>query len=191
MVVAVTSQLLAATDAGRVIPLSNGITTIDLTGQQSESMIILANRENFNAHGFDVLSIYVKPDKTLADAPIWHIVPVFDDDKERLTLTVAGGADCTLHDFRLVQDSKNNPLRLVTADRSLGDEGFTEPNVVTFSFYVLRLNEHSLIGRPLYYFERTSQSEAKRKYCDVGEALKKELGLDDYRKASGARPSGE
>ncbi len=183
LVVSTTVQLLAAPPTGKVIPLSDGITKLDLTGQQSDGMVILAHRENFNAHSFDVLSLYIKAGYESPNAPICNLIPVFDDNKERLTVTIGGGADCILHDFRLVRDSDRSPLRLIIADRSLGDEGFAGANAVTFSFYVLRINKEGEVGRPLYYFERTSQSKAKHKYCDVGEAFKNELGLGDYRKS--------
>lgn len=175
---------------GKVIPLSNGITTLDITGQQSEGMAILAHRENFNAHGFDVLSLYIKTVYEVSQKTIWSIIPVFDGDedskdfKERPTINVGGGADCFLHDFRLVRDSESGPLRLIIAERLLANEGYAGTSTVTFSFYELRYNQGNSIGRPVYYFERTGQSKAKRKYCDVEEAFKQELGFGDYRKSS-------
>lgn len=50
LVLQVTPLPSAANDSGTVIPLSNGMTKLDLTGRQSESFAILAHRENFNAH---------------------------------------------------------------------------------------------------------------------------------------------
>jgi len=168
-----------AIESGKVVRLSNGITRIDITGKQSEGMAILANRENFNAHGFDVLSLYIKTIDRESKKPIWSIVPVFDGDRERLQLTIGGGADCFTHDFRLLRDSNKQPLRLIVAERPLG-EGYAVADVVTFSAYILRVNKEGETGHPLYYFELIKTFKSRQKYCDVGEAFKMELGLDDY-----------
>lgn len=165
---------------GEVVRVDYGISRMDLTGRRSQGMAILANRENFNAHGFDVLSLYIKASSIPGEPPIWSIVPVFDGEKERLEITVGGGADCYLHDFRLVRMAKDKPLRLIQAHRDLG-EGFAEPGKVTFTFYELRHNKSGEIGRPLFFFEQVSTLTTGKKYCDVEEAFKVELGLKDYR----------
>lgn len=85
-----------------VVPLSYGITTLDLTGHGLPSMAVFARRENFNAHGFDVLTLYVNVSYGNGSPPVWQLVSVFDNKEERLTVSVSGGADCLLHDFRLV-----------------------------------------------------------------------------------------
>jgi len=167
---------------GKVVPLAYGITRIDMTGQNAEGMAVLANRENFNAHGFDVLTLYVRTLPPWGGAKIWSLVSVFDGEKEKLVTTVSGGADCLLHDFRLVAQSGGRPIALVVADRELG-ASYADPANVTFSFYELRNNRDGEVGRPVYYFERTSQVKARRPYCDVGEAFWGELGLANWRPA--------
>ena len=141
-------------------------------------MAVLAHRENFNAHSFEVLTLYLKS----GPAPgTWHLVPVFDRDRERLELTISGGADCLLHDFRLVREGKGHPLRLLVADRAL-DASFADADAVTFTSYVLRINREETPGSPRFFFERERQFPAKARYCDVGEAFRRELGLGDWRK---------
>jgi len=165
---------------GEVVRVDYGISRIDLAGRRSQGMAILANRENFNAHGFDVLSLYIKDSSLPGERPIWSIVPIIDGEKERLEITVGGGADCYLHDFRLVRKAKDQPLQLIQAHRDLG-EGFAEPGNVTFTFYELRHNKSGEIGRPIYFFEQVSTLTTEKKYCDVEEAFKVELRLKDYR----------
>ncbi len=142
-------------------------------------MAVLSHRENFNAHGFDIFSIYIKDLVEGENVAEWSSVTFFDGEKERFVLTVGGGADCLLHDFRLVTPPAGKSLRLVLADRELGGS-FADEDKVTFSFFELRKNARGEVGRPLYYFERVRVETAKKKYCDVGEAFKVELGLNNY-----------
>jgi hypothetical protein len=169
---------------GNVQSLSYGITPLDLTGAGLPSMAVLARRENGNAHGFDVLTLYVSMSLWDGDPVTWRIVPVFDtdnNDSEQLTLLAGGGADCLLHDFRLVASSRERGLQLVVAERRTGDFATAAP--ITFKFY--ELEKPTLpFGWPPYYFQLTHSSVTQRSYCDVGEAFEKELGL----RPSMARP---
>jgi hypothetical protein len=172
--------LSAATTAETaVVALDYGITKIDLTGKGDDAMVVLARRENFNAHGFDVASIYVRTSTTPGAAAVWNIVPVFRDRKERRELTAGGGTDCLLHDFRLLHADTGTALTLVVADRPRGN-GYGEKSTVTFERYALKKNADGSPGWPVYYFERTSSSTSKRAHCDVGEALEQELRLGAY-----------
>ncbi len=169
----------AAEPRMETVKFSYGITKIDLTGQGQNAMLVLGRRENFNAHGFDVLTIYVVARALPTDRSIWHLVPVFRDEKERLELTASGGADCLLHDFRLLKTPTKDGVRLIVAARELG-QSYAEENNVTFEYYVLKKNSEGIAGRPLYYFEKSGSSKAKRKYCDVTAAFKEEFGLNEY-----------
>lgn len=165
----------------QVVLLANGPNALTLAGQGAEVMVVLAHRENFNAHSFEIASFFIRDADTAGRKSPWNAITLFDAEDERFVLTVSGGADCVLHDFRLLSDPGAGTLTLVKADRPLGD-GFAEPNDVSFSFYELRTNKTGEIGRPQYFFERTRVRKAAKKYCDVGDALQAELGLDDYRK---------
>lgn len=166
-----------AAEPPQVLKLSDGVTSFQLSGVGLPAMAVLAHRANFNAHSFDVFSLYIKDAAASGDAPAWQSVSIFDGDTERLNLTVSGGADCLLHDFRLVSSAR--PLQLVVAERELG-QSYANAHTVTFSFYTLRKNSQAFIGRPLYYFERTGTQRAARSYCDVGDAFKNELGMERY-----------
>jgi hypothetical protein len=98
-----------------------------------------------------------------------------------LSVTTSGGADCVLHDFRLLVSNQHEPSLLVLADREMG-ETFTDEERVTFRTYKLEQNFQATPGLPAYYFDLTDRRVAKRKYCDVESAFQNELGLGDYRK---------
>ena len=169
----------AGSPLGTVKPLVYGVTQLDLTGRGLPGMAVLAKRDNFNAHGFDVLTLYVKVSLETGDPTIWRLVPVFEKDSEQLTQHASGGADCLLHDFRLFTAPGERVLQLVVADREMGDS-YANTEGVNFKFYELKQNTEGVPGRPLYYFEFSHSLIAKQKYCDVGVALKDELGFGQY-----------
>jgi carbapenem resistance CarG-like protein len=163
-----------------VVKIPYGVTNADWTGDGGNDVSVLGRRENFNAHGFDVLTLYVSGSLSEGAEPVLNLVPLFDGEKERFEVTVAGGADCVLHDFRLLRGQKANDVLLVLADREPG-ESFAAEAEVKFATYALRVNQAHDVGRPLVYFEKTGTSVAKKHYCDVEEAFTSELGLADYR----------
>ncbi|WP_157971367.1 hypothetical protein [Dyella sp. C9] len=168
-----------------VIPINNGMNRLTLDGE--EAVAFRAWRENFNAHGFDVISFYVR-DKADDGASTWNLVPIFGsyenkDASERDLLTVGGGADCKLHDFRLVQSDGHGPMRLIVADRDLG-ASYADAATVHFSYFELAKNEDGVPGWPPLYFKLKKTTLAAQKYCDVDEALDTELHI------SSSGPSG-
>jgi hypothetical protein len=167
-------------DDAITIPLHYGVNHVNFGDGGTVGMAVLGRRENFNAHGFDVLTLYLKPKNTKNDSEDWQLVSVFDGEKEGLTLTVGGGADCTLHDFRLVRDGVRDSFRLIVAERDVGSS-YADSAPVHFKFYTLRRNNSAEVGRPLYYFELVKNSMAKISYCDVEDAFIKELGIRPYR----------
>ena len=152
---------------------------LDLTGRGLPSMAVLAKRDNFNAHDFDVLALYVKTSLGNRDRSILRLVPVFENEKEQLTLYASGGADCLLHDFRLFTAPHQRKVQLVVAEREMGGN-FADAAAVTFKFYDLKENVEGIPGRPSYYFTLSHSQAAKQPYCDVGAAFKGELGLGSY-----------
>jgi len=115
-------------------------------------------------------------------------VPAFDERDEgrngvprgeHLTLSASGGADCRLHDFRLLAATATADAMLILADRELG-ESFASPTQVSFRFFTLKKNSDGVPGRPVYYFEFDHERRATKPYCDVGDALQAELGLGPY-----------
>ena len=159
---------------GQVVKLANGVTPMELDGLKLQAT--LTHRENYNAHSFDIFSLAIKDAVMKGSAPSWQAVTFFDGDEEHYELRSGGGADCLLHDFRLLRLGKT--LTLVLADREPGDS-FADQARVTFSFYELRKNAQNAVGRPLYYFERTATQPATQSYCDVSDAFSAELKLPE------------
>jgi hypothetical protein len=154
------------------VKLHRGINDVDLGVTGQHATLIVGHRANWNAHSFDVTTIYLSGGSPVAGL---EIVGVWDDQKESLYLTTSGGADCLL---------RGAPPAVVVADRQLR-ESFAEDSPVTFKFYVLMHNDIGLPGEPTYWFKLVETRNAKAAYCDVGIALFRELGFPNYSVWSG------
>lgn len=150
----------AETLSSSVVKFGNGITYVDIIGDGTPAMVVAARRENFNAHGFDVVSIYVQV-APLSDGPEWNLIPITVDGDEKLTLTIGGGADCVLHDFRLLRDTSKRASVLVIANRELGDS-FASSEPVTFTYFELKKNTEGDPGSPSYYFEKSKVTKRRQ-----------------------------
>jgi len=181
MLLAGTGHALYARPAEKlqVVKLTYGPNRIGLPGLNVLCWAILSRRENFNAHGFDIFSLQMKDAGKGPNPTDWMAVTFFNDKEEQLVLTVGGGADCLLHDFRLLKSQSGKTLQLVLADREF-NISYVDKDTVVFSFYELKKNTEGLVGRPLFYFQRVRTQTAREKYCDVGEAFKVELGIGNY-----------
>jgi hypothetical protein len=157
--------------------VANGINRLQL--HSSEAMIVRASRENFNAHVFDVVSIFVR-DGTGPRVGSWSIVPMFHPragvDHEDLHIIVGGGADCQLHDFRLLTSDNGKSAQLILADRDPGTS-YAAPANVRFDYYILSGNTSGSPGRPNLYFNWYKSQSARSQYCDVNRAFDHELHL--------------
>jgi hypothetical protein len=179
LIVLVASSTVAADGAGlKVVPVNNGVNQLTLLGEPA--MAVRAWRENYNAHGFDVVSFYAR-DKTAGEKAFWNLIPVFGqaakgDPTERLEITVGGGADCVLHDFRLLHSDDDKQVMLVIAQRDMGDS-FADAAPVHFTWYNLVRNEDEAPGEPWLTFRQTRTTQAAKPYCDVEQAFDAELHL--------------
>ena len=160
--------LLGAADANAVsrAPLrpGNGVTKLDMLGDGTPAMAVVGRRENFNAHSFDVISFFVRIGTR------WDVVPLYDGEKEQDSMTSSGGADCLLHDFRMVRHEQHVPLSLVVADRDYGDS-FVAVMPVNFRVYELVKNVNSDMGSPTWRFQLRTTRTSTHPYCDVGDAF--------------------
>jgi hypothetical protein len=159
-----------------VVKFAYGATSVDFSADGNADLVVVGRRENFNAHGFDVASFYIRSPDSEGSREVWNIVPLEADGKEVHQVTSSGGADCLLHDFRLLKGKQKNEALLVLADRDFG-ETYVDEEKVTFTFYALKVNDGQQLGSADFYFEKSSSQVAKKKYCDVREAFKSELGL--------------
>lgn len=171
-----------------VLQFGPGISHVKLDGQPYT--LVSAWRDNGNAHGYNVVNVY-------ADGPVSNgavtlaAVPVFVRDfanskkkqPEELGLTTSGGADCTLHTFRIFHSNDTTGTQLVIADRDFGTS-FADSEKVHFTFY--RLVDHSDdgAGDAPHSFDFDRVVDAATRYCDVDEALQKELGMPPVAGAS-------
>lgn len=137
----------------------------------------LLRRENFNAHGFDVLFVHSSDSPEVPAAQ--GLVPFFGEDGETAHLSTREGADCLLRDFRLKLTPDAEPV-VVVAERELG-ESYIAQGPIRFREFELRRNAERIPGRPALYFEESRSWQSEHSYCDVGEALQRELGLGDRR----------
>jgi hypothetical protein len=166
----------------KAVKIVYGMNTIDFGPPATHGTVILGWRENFNAHGFGVAIFYLNnqkgPVSGLQSDDRLGLVSVWDGRQEELTVRISGSADCVLHDFRLLISNEHKPSLLVLADRQMG-ETFIDQETVTFKIYTLKQNKEQMPGAPTYFFDLTEQRTAKRKYCDVENAFRDELGLND------------
>jgi hypothetical protein len=166
-----------------VVKLHPGLNNLDRAFSGHPISVVIGHRENFNSHSFDVVTFYLW-DRDAAKG--LDIVGLWDKDNEALSLQVSGGADCLLHDFRLLWPNRGRTPLLVVADHPLLTS-YIENAPVTFKFYTLKQNTAGDLG-PAYWFDLAETQISKAAYCDVGVALSRELGLGDYRPT--ARPEG-
>jgi hypothetical protein len=168
-----------------VIPLKNGVNSVELSGDSKKDMVMVAHRENFNAHWYEATTIYILvPEKSYGPAA-WNVVPVEpmeeeeSEDKlegERLHFMTHGGADCLLKDFRLLRDPAKKRIVVITAEREFG-ETFIDRQPVVFRYYELSQNTDGMPGSAEFYLKGYRKTVSKAPYCDVGEAFRKELGI--------------
>jgi hypothetical protein len=165
----------------KVVRIVYGVNAVDFGPSATHGTVLLGWRENFNAHGFGVATFYLNAPKGAVSGlqrdDMLGLVSVWDGQKEELTVRTSGGADCVLHDFRLLISNEHKPSLLVLADRKMGGT-FVDEESVTFKTYTLKQNVEQMPGPPTYYFDLTEQRTAKRKYCDVEKAFRDELGFD-------------
>ncbi|NMV41818.1 hypothetical protein [Ralstonia insidiosa] len=174
----------AAAQAGyALMPIHNGVNALKLRGY--DAIAVRAWRENFNAHSFDVVTFFVR-DGAAGRAQPWSLVPVFrrsegggsggSGEQEQLHVTTGGGADCLLHDFRLLLAQGGKPAVLILANREAGASYAADANV-RFDYYVLTENANSTPGYPKLSFRWQKSQPARAQYCDVNRAFDQELHL--------------
>jgi hypothetical protein len=162
----------------QVIPLHNGFNTITLGGHPAT--LVLAWRENYNAHGFAVATMYARGLEQSGGQSIWQLVPVFQREgvtpDELGTLTASGGADCLLHSFRLFTLPHDARTWLAIAQREMG-ETYGDSMPVHFDIYRTVQNDDGDVGSPPLSFVYDHSQSSRQPYCDVDQAFEHELGL--------------
>ena len=171
----------------KLIPLHHGMNSVNLDGAGLMATIVIARRDNFNAHSFLVTTIYSSLKTGEGEEPELRIIPVMREGNganEELYLRTDGGADCVLHDFRLLADAAHQSTVLIIAARAFG-ETLADEQPVTFERFRLTRNSEGEVGAPALYFKFEKRWKSAKAYCDVGEAFQSELGIGEERTPAG------
>ena len=166
----------------QIIKLRNGFNEVHFEGLNYKTLVVVAHRENYNAHSYDVTTIYVDYKPTgKYETPGLQIIPIIEkDEKNTLNLLTSGGADCVLDDFRILNNTQTHETLVIYADRKFG-ETFVDSEPVTFTYYKLAFDKDEIPGFPPFSFEYWKTVQTQQKYCDVEKAFAAELGLGMYR----------
>lgn len=175
---AVSGNAEAPRDA-ELVALHNGINRVHFGKGAIAGMVVLAHRENFNAHSFEFATFYLRTAATDSDPAQWQIIPFeirAGTGRMENGLSVSGGADCQAHTFRLLRSRDGKAAFVVTADRAPGPS-YADPRPVTFTWFKLSWNRDGGAGEPTAVFKAVGTEVTKKLYCDVDQALKAELHL--------------
>ncbi len=169
----------------KLIPLHNGMNVVNLDGSGLMATVAIARRDNFNAHSFEVTTIYATLKSSESEESEMKVIPVKrEDGEELLNVKTGGGADCVLFDYRLLADPDHHSAVLITATRKFG-ASFADEQLVTFERYRLTRNQEGIPGNAVLYFKFEKRWESKKTFCDVNDAFQEELALP-----SAAKPAG-
>ena len=169
----------------KLVRLRNGVNNVDLDGDGKKDVVMVGHRENYNAHSFDVTTVFIwtkaldaKGKAELQVVPWQHDAKGLEDSRSPfpLELTTSGGADGLLHDFRLFIDPAKHSAALIVAEREFG-ESFADSRPVTFRYYRLARNQEQTPGEPTVYFATWKDFTSKKSYPGVTTAFQEELGL--------------
>ena len=170
--------------AGMVlVTLHEGSNELYLEGNRVLDMVFRAWRENGNAHGFHLTTFYrhahYDADRFSPASDRWELIPFFDSTppKEVDSYRSFMGADCVLEDLFLMRPAPatHKPTMAVIARREFGDT-FVSEMPVSFDIYELK-KEPVTLGHPAVFFENVRTVKSVEKYCDVADAMNRELGV--------------
>ncbi len=165
-----------------LVPLHIGINEVDFGERAIAGMVVLAHRENFNAHSSELATFYLRTAVVESDPEMWQIIPFEiprkekDQGVDKNYLRVWGGADCKLETFRLLRGRNDKATYVLRANRPLG-HSFVDPGFVTFVWFKLDWNLDGVPGWPVALFKVSKTETSKSKYCDVDKAIETELHL--------------
>ncbi len=163
----------------KVVHLNNGANAVDLDADKRADLIVVAWRENNNAHSYDIFTFYVN-NPSSREHPL-NLVVVADSVGHGFSEAVRTelGAECVLTDLRVLQP-RVGPDFLVIARRDFGDS-YSDSLPVTFTVYMLAMYDEGVPGVPPFQFVPMRTIRSNGKYCDVEHAFLTELGLGAYR----------
>jgi len=172
--IAFATAAIAAPDLGRLTPilLQPGVNRVpQFAADGREARIVLAWRDNANAHGYDLFLVLMPTKRGGAD---WNVVGFetgnsFSDEIADAPHT---GEDVATA-VRFVRAGAN-PLVVVARRRIV--TSYPDPAETTISIYSLRQSE-GVPGTTQDYFSVAKQWRARNRYCNAELALRDELNL--------------
>ena len=158
--------------------ISNGINYLDLDGDGEKDIIVKGYRNNISAHVFSVISFYSSrkaDNQGKSNIKRLDIISIGQlPNKEEYQLFTHEGADCILRDFRLVKIKNSKKVYLIKAERYLsGGKTYADEDIIKFTIYELQYDDTD----DRFFFNKINEFGSTRKYCDVNEAFKQELGI--------------
>jgi len=160
-----------------VLSVHEGPNAIELNGASPTDLVVRGWVENYNAHGFHFVTFFIQYPDSEDGRTRWDLVPFVTGERTERGLTTSGGADCRLHDLRVLRPrSRPRAVTIVVADRDLG-RSYADSERVVFSVYELRQNLTGTPGTPGIAFYRTRTIVARARYCDVNDAFAAELSV--------------
>lgn len=158
----------AAAQQGAITPQGD-ITPIKLAS--GEVMMLHTMIDLNNAHPVETISFF-RPN---ASGPAEHIPFEMDGDYQPF-LPLRSGADCAISGMRAFRNGDH--LQIVYALRT---GAWVEKKAVTFLVFELAKNEEGAPGTPPLYFRQQNKLVSRQAYCDVNQALDKEVPLPPNR----------
>jgi len=160
-----------------VLQISEGPNSLELNGAAPIDLVLRGWVENYNAHGFHYFTFFVQYPDSEDGRTRWDLVPFVTGDRMDKGLSTSGGADCKLHDLRVLWPrSDPRSVTIVVADRDLG-RSYADTERVVFSVYEVQQNVTGTPGTPGIAFYRTRTIVARARYCDVNDAFAAELSI--------------
>jgi hypothetical protein len=172
------AQVPAVLHGRHGIVVVEGATSLELLPDGRPDLVVSGWYENFNAHGFHFITFYVQYPDSESGQTRWAIVPFVDGSRTTNAFSTIQGADCVIRDLRLYPAlaEPRAPAVAVVAEREFG-RSYADSGVVTFSVYQLHISTTFTPGKPAIAYVRTTRFTSHRRYCDVGEAFSRELGV--------------
>jgi len=160
-----------------VLQIGEGPNALELNGAAPTDLILRGWVENYNAHGFHYFTFFVQYPDSEDGRTRWALVPFVTAERMDQGLSTSGGADCQLHDLRVLRPRTGpRAVTILVADRDLG-RSYADSERVVFSVYELQQNLAGTPGVPGIAFYRTRTIVARARYCDVNEAFAAELSV--------------
>jgi len=162
----------------KMVRLTNGTNAVDLDGDGRADLVVRAWVENYNAHSYDILTFYIQNPRATENSI--NLVPFADSAASRReAFRTDRGADCTLADMRLLKPPAG-PAVIVIGRRDVGTS-YADSLPVSFTVFRLHVHNERQPGSPPYLFVAERSFQGPKRYCDVNDAFRAELGLGNYR----------